>query len=173
MSIQDTPDWHYLRRLIIIRHGETEVYSRSDHQRALTSRGVYALGHTRAKLQSVLEELSAVDDLEVWVSDARRAQETWTTLERGLDIPPHVSLVVRRDAELYLATQDTLYQRLIEADLNMQTSKIILIIGHNPGLSDLVSLLTCRPHTLDTGALVALGFEDDRWVFKSSQQEIG
>ena len=173
MSTQDTPDWHLLKRLIIIRHGEAETYARSDHQRALTTRGVSALGRTQAKLQSVLDDSSTAEHLEVWVSDARRAQETWAVLEQDLDIPRHVSLIVKHDAELYLATQDMLYQRLIEADLSMQTPGIILIVGHNPGLSELVSSLTCRAHALNTGALVALDLEDNRWVFKSFKQEIG
>ena len=164
ISYQNTPTFNQLKRLIIIRHGEAEHHATSDHQRALTRQGVTRLGKTRERLGVAIKSVMAHASLEVWVSDARRALETWDTLHQDLKIPNDLHPTVTYKSELYLAPQHVIYHSMIEADIKALTPLTLVIIGHNPGLSELVSELTSRPKILETGELVDLRSDGDRWT---------
>ena len=61
---------------------------------------------------------------------------------------------------LYHATPDDLIDVLNGVSDDAQ---IVLIVGHNPGLEDLVQLLTSESHGLPTAALVELDLPIQRW----------
>jgi phosphohistidine phosphatase len=164
MSYQNIPTFNQLKRLIIIRHGEAEHYATSDHQRALTRQGITRLGKTRERLGAAIKSAQAHASLEVWVSDARRTLETWDVLHQGLEIPNDLHPIVTCKSELYLAPQHVIYHSMIEAETKALTPLTLVIIGHNPGLSELVSELTSHPKVLETGALVDLRSDGDRWT---------
>jgi phosphohistidine phosphatase len=47
--------------------------------------------------------------------------------------------------------------------ISNQTARTVLIVGHNPGLEDLVSRLSGEHHDLVTAAIVELAVPIDRW----------
>ena len=172
MSYQNTPMFNLLKRLIIIRHGEAERYATSDHQRALTRQGITRLSKTRERLDAAIKSVQAHASLEVWVSDARRTLETWDALHQGFEMPNNLDLTVTCKSELYLASQHVIYHSMIEAEIKALAPFTLVIIGHNPGLSELVSELTSRPKLLETGELVDLISGGDRWTL-TDQPMIG
>ena len=98
-----------LTQLVIIRHGEAEVYATSDHQRPLTARAHQQLQRTREGLISSLTDRTSRSAL-VWVSDARRTQETWHVLTASPLPLDQVQVCIRPD--LYLASAQQLSHHL-------------------------------------------------------------
>ncbi|MDP1643757.1 MAG: histidine phosphatase family protein [Phenylobacterium sp.] len=116
-----------MQRLILLRHGKAERESMSgdDHARRLTPRG------RRDALEAGqrLVDMGFVPDLAL-VSDAARTRETWESLR-----PVCEACQVRIDPSLYHAEAQTVLDRVREAADGAET---VLVIGHNPGLHELV-----------------------------------
>ena len=65
------------------------------------------------------------------------------------------------DARLYLASAADIVAVLRSAvEDNVAT---VMIVGHNPGLEELVARLTREPEGLPTAALAQIGLPIDRW----------
>ena len=47
--------------------------------------------------------------------------------------------------------------------ISIETARTVLIVGHNPGLEDLVGRLSGEHHDLGTAAVVELAVPIDRW----------
>lgn len=152
-----------LQRVIIIRHGEATPYADSDHARSLTQRGRAQLRETASRLSEALSASSS--PLEVWVSDAQRAQETWRELSAAFEAEGvRDRCQIRHRADLYLASAEALYDHLLEASVASSAPQTLILIGHNPGLSDLISTLDRSAwRTLRTGELVMLTREGEQW----------
>jgi phosphohistidine phosphatase len=153
-----------LQRVIIIRHGEATPYADSDHARSLTQRGRAQLRETASRLSEALSASSS--PLEVWVSDAQRAQETWRALSPAFEAEGigRDGVQVRHRADLYLASAEALYDHILEASVASSAPQTLILIGHNPGLSDLISTLDRSAwRTLRTGELVMLTREGEQW----------
>jgi len=121
------------RRLWLLRHGsaESEGFG-GDAERALTAAGV-------AQARSIGAQLAAATDAPslILCSAARRARETAALVVehagRALaDAALHV------EAPLYLASSGALLGRLAQLDAG---TTAVMLVGHNPGLSDLTSQL--------------------------------
>ena len=104
----------------------------------------------------LLRRLSLVPDL-IITSDAVRAQTTAQIVAeaaqyRGKVVPSSLLYHARPDAVIdVLRTIPTAAQRSV------------MIVGHNPGLEDLVAQLTGEHRNLPTAALVQIDVEIDRW----------
>ena len=98
----------------------------------------------------------------VLCSDARRARETLEGVVPGLDTPE-----VRFEDGLYAASAESLLERLRSLPDDIEE---VLLVGHNPGLRD-VLLLLAEPGELreraqvkvPTGALATLEAELASW----------
>jgi phosphohistidine phosphatase len=96
-------------------------------------------------------------------SPAQRARQTSEAIIRKLHIPgQNISF----DKRLYLAATDTLLEILVEAAHLPAHPESVMLVGHNPGLEDLVTLLCADPlpytedgKLLTTGNLVQLRFQ--------------
>ena len=64
------------------------------------------------------------------------------------------------EPSLYHAKPEDVFDVLSHAQ---DEAHSVLIVGHNPGLEDLVQQLTGEPHRLPTAALVELDVPIDRW----------
>jgi len=119
-----------MRELILLRHAEAMqiALGSSDRARPLSLRGEAEADSAGAWLK----QHSAAPD-RVLYSPAARARET---CERVLSALGYADL--RSEARIYEATPATLLRVLDDhAD-----AKSILLVGHNPGLENLVALLT-------------------------------
>ena len=148
-------------RLFVLRHAKSAWTNSqlADQDRTLAPRG-------RRAAELLAAHIGALDpapDL-VLSSSARRAQETIEPLLPRL--PDGTEVLVEED--LYGAPAATIVGRLREV---AETTPSVLVVGHNPGLEDLVRGLGTEGHPelidrvrtkFPTGALATLTF-DGAW----------
>lgn len=89
-------------------------------------------------------------------STAKRARSTAKRVIKagGFECPKHLL------DELYLAPPATYLQTLRQLD---DVTQRVLVIGHNPGMEELVAMLTGGSESLPTAALVHINFDVDSW----------
>jgi phosphohistidine phosphatase len=121
-----------MKRLTLMRHGDARWKDAglSDIERPLNRRGTAA---AEAMARRLLE-LELVPDL-MLVSPARRTQQTAEIVARELSIPARR---VVREEKLYLAAAVDLLEVVREAGPRISH---LLVIAHNPGISELATLL--------------------------------
>ena len=134
-----TTDTYDAARITLLRHGHAVDHcSSGDFERALDDRG-------QSEIERAALELQALPRLPTLVlaSPARRTRESAAVLQRvwarcaasDSDPAPAVQVELRFEPNLYLASAETL-QAIIA--LNAPLQPHLLIVGHNPGLSDLL-----------------------------------
>ena len=144
-------------QLFILRHGKAEPLSSSDFERALAPRGV-------SEAQSLARRLPPPRPADLaLVSNAVRTRQTAENLLKGwgLDTWP----AVRWEEHGYLAPARFWLDCL--ADLPQGTGNVYLI-GHNPGVSDLIDLLvgnSTAPAFLRTSEGVHLVMDLPDWKY--------
>jgi phosphohistidine phosphatase len=126
----------------------------SDLERPLNRRGTAAAEGMARRLL----ELELVPDL-MLVSPARRAQQTGEIVARELTLPARRVL---REESLYLASCDDMLA------LTQRTGPRVmhlLVVAHNPGVSELVQLLVPAGERagLATAALCSIAFDCPDW----------
>lgn len=116
-----------LRRLVVLRHAKSAWPDGvADHQRPLAPRG-----HRDAPVAGrMLAEYDCLPDLAL-CSTAVRARETWELAAAQWGTPPPV----RHDPRLYAADVSELLAVVHEVPAAVGT---LLLVGHNPGLEELV-----------------------------------
>jgi phosphohistidine phosphatase len=119
------------KHLILLRHASAENGA-VDRLRALSRAGEAEAGRLGDALAR-LEEIGFRPQI-ILSSPARRARETALRLLPGL---PHTP-PVEEDESLYLASPGQLLARLQALPDREQQ---VLVVGHNPGLAELVQLL--------------------------------
>jgi phosphohistidine phosphatase len=132
--------------LFIMRHAKSDksVIDMIDFDRPLNERGE---GEPKV-IAKVLNKLGVKIE-KALVSSARRTVETWNLLEKKLDDPPEVVF----DKRIYNATCEDAIDALIdEAD----GCASLMVIGHNPSLSEMTEYLTGEYHELATAACAVL-----------------
>jgi phosphohistidine phosphatase len=126
----------------------------SDVDRPLNRRGTSAAERMARRLL----ELELIPEL-VLVSPARRTQQTAEIVARELALPARR---VRREEDLYLASAPDL---LAIAQGTGPRVMHLLIVAHNPGVSELVQLLVPQGDGggLTTAGLCSITFECSDW----------
>ena len=146
MSNLDSLDSIAQRQLFIMRHAKSSWNDpgTADFDRPLNQRGQAAA----PRMGQRLEERDMRVDI-ILASTARRVRETIERLESTWD---HQAQVIW-EKQLYLASVPTLLEHV--AALDTAWSRVMLI-GHNPGLSDLVLHLSGDPIDMPTAAIIML-----------------
>ena len=145
-----------MKRLTLMRHADARWNdpAQPDLERPLNRRGSAA---AEAMARRLLE-LELVPDL-VLASPARRAQQTAEIVARELTLPHR--RVVREEA-LYLASAPDMLKLVEHTGPRIAH---LLVIAHNPGISELVRLLIPKrgPSALAAGALCSIAFDVAQW----------
>jgi phosphohistidine phosphatase len=145
-----------MRRLTLMRHADARWQDAgiSDLERPLSRRGTAAAESMARRLL----ERALVPEL-VLVSPARRAQQTAAIVARELSLPERRVL---REESLYLAGCDDL---LALARRSGPRVMHLLMVAHNPGLSELMALLLPADERggLGTAALCSIAFDCPDW----------
>ena len=119
-----------LRRLVVLRHAKSAWPAGvDDHERPLAPRG----RRDAPAAGRALAEADCLPDL-VLCSTAVRARQTWELASAQWGAPPPVRLEPR----LYAADVPDLLEVVHAVPAQVGT---LLVIGHNPGLADLVLAL--------------------------------
>jgi phosphohistidine phosphatase len=131
--------------LILLRHAKSDWSGdEGDVARPLAGRGRRQAPEAGSWLAA---NIARID--EAVVSPAVRAQSTWELVEAELDVPPPV----RVDDRVYAASDRELLA--VVRELPDQAATVVLV-GHNPGLEDLVLLLTGESARMPTSALAVI-----------------
>lgn len=142
-----------MKTLLVLRHAKAEdaVAGSPDFDRALSERG-------RIQAHSVGEFIKTRNekfDL-VLSSTASRARKTAETVISAAGL--HCD--IRFEQEIYEASWQVLRTLLLEID---EAVSSLMLVGHNPGLEDLILELTGRSEHLSPATIAKIGFEAEQW----------
>ena len=137
------------RELIILRHAKSD-WSGDEHDfdRPLAPRG----RRQAPEAGQWLDARAGAIDLAL-VSPARRTRSTWELVAAELDSPPPI----RYDDRLYAAECRGLLD--VVHELSDDLVRVVLV-GHNPGVEDLVHLLTGVGVEMKTSTLAVIRLTD-------------
>lgn len=146
-----------MKTLLILRHAKSSWNNArlTDHERPLNSRG----RRDAPRMGRLLRDEELVPDL-ILSSSAERAFATAELVALSCDYEHEI--VVTRD--LYHATPEDYVEALHEVG---GESGVVLVVGHNPGVEELVTYLTDEQERMSTAALAQVTLPIQRW------QELG
>jgi phosphohistidine phosphatase len=142
-----------MKTLLVLRHAKSSWSDSAldDHERPLNERG----RRDAPRIGELIRKRRLIPD-DVISSDAVRARLTAEAVARSAHYAGDIVL----DRHLYLASPAHILSRLATVRDNAET---VLIVGHNPGLEELVGQLTGEWEDLPTATLAQIGLPIERW----------
>lgn len=135
------------RTLVVVRHAKSDWDTGvDDHERPLNDRGRRDAGALGTWLRDHVGTLDLV-----LCSTATRARQTWRLAAAALDPAPPV----RYEQRIYAAEPRALMSVLDEVADDVGTTALV---GHNPGLSELVQTVSGQAVELKTSAVAVLSW---------------
>jgi len=146
--------------LYLLRHAKSSWADESmrDFDRPLANRGREAC----AVIGAYIEEKGIDFDL-VLVSTAVRTRETIALVKERAQFRGEV----RYDERIYEATTSQLLEVISEVDDERES---VLLVGHNPGIADLLALLTGEHIHVTTAAFARIKINASKWSTNLSNQ---
>lgn len=145
-----------MKRLTLLRHAKSswDDPKLSDHDRPLAKRG----RRDAPRMGRRLAQRGLEPDL-LLTSPAVRARQTTELVAPELERP---EMAIRLEPRLYMASAGELLAVLADQSDDIEE---ILLIGHNPELTQLVNMMlpTLRLQNLPTAGAVAMSCEADSW----------
>ena len=142
-----------MKRLLLLRHAKSswDDASLDDWERPLNDRGRRDAPRAGEWLRDHLRQPDAII-----TSDAVRARTTAEAVAKAAGYSR--ALVI--EPSLYLATPQAVLDLLNAVPDEAQA---VLVVGHNPGLEELVRQLTGGYHAMPTAALIELELPIEHW----------
>jgi phosphohistidine phosphatase len=142
-----------MKTLLVLRHAKSRWNepTRDDHERSLNARGL----RDGPRMGELMRKHGLLPDA-VISSDAVRARLTAEAVAESARYAGEILL----DPRLYLAAPADILSLLRTVREDAET---VLIVGHNPGLEDLVEQLTRERQDLPTAGLVQIVLPIDQW----------
>jgi phosphohistidine phosphatase len=148
------------RTLILLRHAKSDrLGNEPDAERPLSGRGLRQAPQAGRWLADSIDSI----DLAV-VSPANRARHTWELASAELCTSPPIWI----DDRAYGASASELLS--VVRDLPDDVGTVVLV-GHNPGMEDLASLLAGESVPMPTSALAVIGLNGS-WSTASQSSAI-
>lgn len=143
-----------MKRIILLRHGkaENQALDEQDIDRRLDPRGQ---AQTRSTGLDLLAKGVRVD--RVLCSPSARTRQTCAILSETLGLPPGK---VTYPKELYLAAPFDLMGQLCSLPATVNT---VMVVGHNPGLSELAASFSRRIGLLATAGMAMIDVDIKEW----------
>ncbi|HLU57916.1 MAG TPA: histidine phosphatase family protein [Pseudonocardia sp.] len=133
------------RRLVVVRHAKSAWPDGvPDAERPLNPRG---RRDAPAAGRWIRDHVGRVDA--VVCSPATRTRQTWARIAAELDGPPDAVF----DERVYAATVDELLDVVRDLPADARTA---VLIGHNPGVTELVAVLTGERPEMKTSSVAVL-----------------
>ena len=143
-----------MKTLLVLRHAKSswEDDGLSDHQRPLSQRGK----HDAPLMGTLLKKQELVPDL-IISSSAKRAAKTAEAVAQSCGYENEVILT----ETLYASSPEDYVEVLndLEFDYNR-----VMVVGHNPGLEELIEELTGEWVRMPTAALTQIELGIDQWA---------
>ncbi len=151
-----------MKRLLLMRHAksswkETEI---PDIERPLKKRGV----KDAEKMGKMLHSKKLNPDL-IISSTAERAVKTAEIVAKASKYDHEIIF----SDSLYMAEPTAILKAIHE---HGKKKKIILVIGHNPGMEAFLQILTGKVESLPTASIAYLSAKIENWEDLSPKQEI-
>lgn len=143
-----------MKKLIILRHAKSswEELDVSDYDRPLNKRGLL----NAEQMGKFLSAKEGMPDL-ILASSARRALDTAHIIAKQVGYP---SDKIKTDRELYLAWVSEILKIVC---LIPDEVKKCIVVGHNPGFTDLINYLGIRLDNLPTASAACFEFDTNKW----------
>lgn len=149
-----------MRALYLLRHAKSswKEANLADFERPLSGRGRRA----SETIGQLLKSKEITLDLVV-SSPAVRARQTIELVLRAAKMRPEL----RFDERIYEATAG----RLLEVVSQVENEhKALLLVGHNPGMQELLLLLTGQNEEYPTATLTKIAFKNQKWAEVGSKK---
>jgi phosphohistidine phosphatase len=142
-----------MKTLLVLRHAKSswENPELSDFERCLNLRGL----KTAPDVGLELKKTKIRVDL-ILSSPAKRAKQTAILVKETSGILSEI----RYEDKIYEASSLCLIQTLSKLENDLET---ILLVGHNPGIEDLVRSLTGKSTTFPTATLAKITLPIENW----------
>ena len=142
-----------MKTLLLLRHAKSSWKDSSlqDFDRPLNGRGKKAA----ETIGRFIRNKQVVPDL-ILSSSAIRARETVEIVIKTAKLRSEV----RYDERIYEASPQRLLEVVSQID---EERKIVLLVGHNPGLEELLKLLTDRDEHMATGTFARIDLKAASW----------
>lgn len=142
-----------MKRIILLRHGHAESLASagSDLKRKLDDKGIRQI----SVIGKRMEAEGIVPDY-MGCSNAERAQMSAGIIKTEL----RLDLEINIHPQLYGAAPDQ-YFEVLRSIPDIYSS--VMLVAHNPGMEDFVSLLIGKRMRMDTAELFTAEFKIDRW----------
>ena len=142
-----------MKTLFLLRHAKSSWKDKTltDFERPLNSRGRKA-----AETMSAFFKQENVNPDLILSSCATRARQTVDILVRSARLRTDL----RFDERIYEASVSRLLEVITQIE---KSARSVLIVGHNPGLEELLSALTTQTETMPTAALAKISFKISHW----------
>lgn len=143
------------KELLIMRHAKSSWGNEtlSDHDRPLNKRGL----RDAPRMAQLLVEWELVPEI-MLCSTAKRARMTAQLL---VEIFGNVSVQLDTFDQLYLAQPEAYLELLQQLP---DSCGRVMVIGHNPGLEELVAELTGEDEFMATAAIAHVDLGQDTWA---------
>ena len=142
-----------MKTLFLLRHAKSSWKDNTlpDHERPLNSRG----RRSAETMSSFLKQEKVSPDL-ILSSSAVRARDTIEIITRSVMRGSEL----RFDERIYEAPVERLIEVVTQIDKGARSA---LVVGHNPGLEELLEALTGKIETMPTAALAKITFKTSDW----------
>ena len=143
-----------MKTLLVLRHAKSSWGDSAldDHERPLNKRG----GRDAPRMGNLVRDHGLIPDA-IISSDAVRARLTAEAVAEAAGYAADM----RFDAALYAASPADILAVL--RTVTQTASATVMIVGHNPGLEELVAQLTGEQPDLPTAALAQIVLPIDQW----------
>ncbi|MEC7696608.1 MAG: histidine phosphatase family protein [Planctomycetota bacterium] len=150
-----------MKTILLLRHAKSswKDAGQTDHARPLNKRGI----RDSPRMGRLIAEQSLTPDLIVSSSAVRAVLTARAVSEAIGGLAPLVE-----EDELYLASPGTYIDTVRYLEESFQR---ILLVGHNPGISELLNALTVCDTVMPTAALAQIELPINQWRQLSPQTE--
>jgi phosphohistidine phosphatase len=139
-----------MKKLLLIRHAKAGSHDMDDFKRPLTDKGIHDAGIMAAEMKKA----KLVPEY-ILASSSVRTRMTADIIAKSLSVTN-----IGTDKSIYEASTHTLLKAINHLPDEFQFAALV---GHNPGISQLIYELTGELRDMPPGGIALISFDVDEW----------